>query len=95
LVTRLLNHMRDNNYAAAVPRVAHPEKMESTPMLNLNSTYIQHAIELMPKTGNKGQWRPRTNYFTDIREATRGDIVSDMQFYERPMANGNGHLKSV
>jgi cation diffusion facilitator CzcD-associated flavoprotein CzcO len=88
MVTRLLSYMKRNGYVAAVPRVDHPENMESTPMLNLNSTYIQHAITMMPKTGSKGQWKPRTNYFSDMREAKKGDILSDLQFYRKPVANG-------
>jgi cation diffusion facilitator CzcD-associated flavoprotein CzcO len=88
MVTRLLNYMKKNGYVAAAPRVEHPERMESTPMLNLNSTYIQQAISIMPKTGSQGQWRPRTNYFSDMREAKKGDILSDLEFYRKPIDNG-------
>jgi hypothetical protein len=93
LITRLLNYMHAKGFVAAVPRLEHPEKMKSTPMLNLNSTYIQKAISIMPRAG-EGQWAARSNYFTDIKEATRGDIVSGQQFYKENVVNGVSAAKS-
>ncbi|KAF2430049.1 monooxygenase flavin-binding family protein-like protein [Tothia fuscella] len=80
MITRLLNYMAKNGFKAAVPRVEEGEEMESTPMLNLNSTYLQRASGMMPKSGNKGQWRPRTNYFSDMSAARWGDITSGLEF---------------
>jgi cation diffusion facilitator CzcD-associated flavoprotein CzcO len=88
MMTRLMNYMSKNGYAAAVPRVDDPDKMERMPMLNLNSTYLQRAFSLMPKTGNKGQWRPRTNYFSDMSAAKWGDITTNMQLYKKHQMNG-------
>lgn len=93
LITRLLNYMHKNGTVAAVPRLEHPEMMKSTPMLNLNSTYIQKAIAIMPKAG-EGQWASRSNYFTDMKEATRGDIVSGLQFYKESVVNGGLGVKN-
>lgn len=87
LIARLLNMMQKKGVVAAVPRLEHPEKMKSVPMLNLNSTYIRKAAGIMPKAG-EGQWAPRSNYFVDIKEARWGDIVSGLQFYKHQMANG-------
>lgn len=81
MVTRLITYMKTNGYSAAVPRLEDPASMPSTPMLNLNSTYIQNALSQMPKSGANGQWVPRSNYFSDYREATKGDIITDLQFY--------------
>jgi cation diffusion facilitator CzcD-associated flavoprotein CzcO len=80
LLTRLMSHMHAHGYQAAIPRVQNPEKMSTAPMLNLNSTYIASAIAVMPKTGSEGQWRPRTNYFSDMKEAKRGDVLSGLEF---------------
>ncbi|KAE9984971.1 hypothetical protein BLS_000550 [Venturia inaequalis] len=79
LLTRLMNNMHAKGYQAAIPRAENPN-METAPMLNLNSTYISTAINKMPKTGSEGQWKARTNYFTDISEAKKGDITSSLQF---------------
>ena len=89
MMTRMMNYMKRNGYVAAVPRLENPDSMPSTPMLNLNSTYIQNAVSIMPKAGTTGQWRPRSNYFRDIREATRGDITTDIQFYRESVPNGS------
>jgi cation diffusion facilitator CzcD-associated flavoprotein CzcO len=94
LVTRLLNTMQKKGAVAAVPRLKNPESMKSTPIFNLSSTYLVAAKSVMPKTGT-GQWAPRTNYFTDIREAKRGDIETGLQFLKpAPVANGSAHSEA-
>ncbi|KIW08976.1 uncharacterized protein PV09_00884 [Verruconis gallopava] len=94
---RLYNYMKSNGYLAAVPRLENPEAMPATPMLNLNSTYIQNALSAIPKSGATGQWKPRKNYFSDLREAKSGDITTDLQFYRAGSsfvaANGNADRK--
>lgn len=72
LLTRLMNYMRSNGHKVAIPRLPNPEAMKPLPMLNLNSTYIHNAKDIMPKAGSEGQWRPRSNYFRDIMVAKRG-----------------------
>ena len=81
MVVRLLGDMKRSGYVAAVPRLNNPENMPSTPMLNLNSTYIKNALTVMPKAGAVGQWKPRSNYISDLREAKRGDLITDLEFY--------------
>lgn len=92
MVTRLMRYMSENKIQAAVPRVKEGDSMGDTPMLNLNSTYIQKAIAVMPKTGT-GQWAPRTNYFSDMKEAKKGDILTNLQMYKegvKTIGTGNG-----
>jgi cation diffusion facilitator CzcD-associated flavoprotein CzcO len=79
-VTRLLNAMKKKGAKAVVPRLANPESMKATPVLNLNSTYIQRALDILPKTGTSGPWRPRSNYFSDISEAKWGNIEEGMEY---------------
>jgi len=88
LVVRLMNDMRKKGYVAAVPRLQNPEDMPSTPFLNLNSTYIKNALSVMPKVGAVGQWKPRVNYFLDLKEAKFGDIVSDLEFFKEGQSKG-------
>ncbi|KAF2668530.1 FAD/NAD(P)-binding domain-containing protein [Microthyrium microscopicum] len=80
LFTRLINKMHQKGAGAVIPRLPNPEAMKPTPMLNLNSTYIVKAMDAMPKSGSEGNWRPRTNYFQDYKEAKWGDIESGMEF---------------
>lgn len=88
LFVRLINDMKRNDYVAAIPRLDNPEAMPSTPFLNLNSTYIKNALQQMPKTGAVGQWKPRVNYFLDLKEAKWGDITSDLEFFKEGQSNG-------
>jgi hypothetical protein len=86
--------MKRHGYAAAVPRLKNPENMPTMPMLNLSSTYVQNALDVIPKTGATGQWKPRTNYFSDLKDAKRGDITTDMQFY-RPATSSHDPSRNV
>ena len=91
LCMRLLNGMARRGVEAAVPRLANPEAMTPTPMLNLSSTYIQKALHQMPKAGSEGQWRPRSNYIMDLKEAKLGDIETALEFLPKAKANGVAH----
>ncbi|KAH7042663.1 hypothetical protein B0J12DRAFT_204976 [Macrophomina phaseolina] len=81
LVTRLIGHMRQKGMTSAVPRIGSSEDLQPIPVLNLNSTYVEKAKDVMPKAGDKGPWMPRRSYFTDIWNAKFGDINTGLQFY--------------
>jgi cation diffusion facilitator CzcD-associated flavoprotein CzcO len=95
-VTRLLNTMAKKGARAAVPRLDHPERMKPTPMLNLNSTYIQKALKSMPKSGSAGPWKPRTNYVSDMAAAKYGNIEEGIEYLVPGQKSdakwGNGHI---
>lgn len=80
LVCRLINYMKKNGATSATPRVANPEKLKSMPVLDLNSTYIAKAKGAMPKAGNMGPWKARSNYFVDYYNAKFGDINTGLEF---------------
>jgi hypothetical protein len=92
MVTRLLKLMEKKGAEAVVPRLTNAEDMMPTPLLNLNSTYIQKALNVMPKVGSVGQWKPRTNYLTDIKEAKYGDIQTGLEFLSSKGMNGHTHI---
>jgi cation diffusion facilitator CzcD-associated flavoprotein CzcO len=77
---RLINEMHRTGTGAVVPRVPNPDKMKPMPVLDLNSTYIKKGKGVLPKTGDSGPWRARTNYFTDIREAKWGSIHNGLEY---------------
>jgi cation diffusion facilitator CzcD-associated flavoprotein CzcO len=79
-LTRLLVEMTRRGARAVIPRVDDAEKMSPKPVLNLNSTYIKRGKSVLPMTGDRGPWKPRTNYFTDLREAKWGSIQNGLEY---------------
>ncbi|KAI9052029.1 hypothetical protein LZ554_004283 [Drepanopeziza brunnea f. sp. 'monogermtubi'] len=80
LVCRLLKHMDANKETSAVPRLGRETKITASPMLNLNSTYIEKAKGELPKAGDVGPWKPRKNYLTDYWTAGYGSVTDGLQF---------------
>jgi hypothetical protein len=68
--------------AEVVPRCSEDQKeiMEERPVLNLNSTYVKAGKSVLPKAGDRGQWKPRSYYWEDILMAWYGDIKSSMDW---------------
>lgn len=79
-ITRLLNEMHKRGARAVVPRLKYGEKMTPQPVLDLNSTYIKKGKGVLPMTGDRGPWRARSNYFSDIREAKWGSIHNGLEY---------------
>ncbi|TGO72608.1 hypothetical protein BELL_0436g00100 [Botrytis elliptica] len=79
VLVRLLKHMRENNIVSAVPKV-HGNKMDSQPMLNLSSTYVEKAKGYMPMAGDRGPWKPRQNYLVDYWVAQYGNLTEELEF---------------
>jgi cation diffusion facilitator CzcD-associated flavoprotein CzcO len=89
MITRLLKYMHEHSLAAAIPTLDHgqKQKMKRQALLNLTSTYIESGRRCMPQTG-EGQWARRSNWFQDMREAKRGDMLSDLEFCSKKQHNG-------
>ncbi|KAK6603847.1 hypothetical protein H4I95_05750 [Botrytis cinerea] len=79
VLVRLLKHMRENNIVSAVPKV-HGDKMNSQPMLNLSSTYVEKAKGYLPMAGDRGPWQPRQNYLVDYWVAQYGNLTEELEF---------------
>lgn len=79
ILVRLLKHMRENNFSSTVPRV-HGNKMKSTPLLNLKSTYVEEAKGYLPMAGDRGPWKPRRNYLVDYWVERYGNLTEDLEF---------------
>lgn len=78
-LVRLLNYMKDNNYAIATPSCDH-NQMEVVPLLNLSSGYLQRAEPYMPRAGNKKNWKMRDNFFKDWINFKIDSVKDDMKF---------------
>ena len=80
LVCRLLKQM-DKTKEGAVTATIDPDlKMNPSPMLNLNSTYIEKAKGDLPKSGDVAPWTPRSNYLTDYWVAGYGNLSNGLKY---------------
>jgi cation diffusion facilitator CzcD-associated flavoprotein CzcO len=82
MVCRMLKQMDKEGVVEVVPRRTQEEKasMQETPLLRLSSTYIRRAKDILPKAGDRGQWKARSYYFKDILMAWFGDIKSGTEW---------------
>ena len=82
MVCRMLKQMDKEGVVEVVPRRTEQEKasMQETQLLRLSSTYIKKAKDILPKTGDQGQWKARSFYFKDILMAWFGDIKSGTEW---------------
>lgn len=61
---RLLNHLRRNGLRVCTP-VRDPAVQEQ-PFLDFSSGYVQRALPLLPKQGDRKPWRLYQNYLLDL-----------------------------
>ncbi|MGK5685060.1 flavin-containing monooxygenase [Actinoplanes sp. URMC 104] len=80
-VCRLLRHMDRHGYAVARP--SEPE-VQGRPLLDLSSGYVQRALDLFPRQGDRAPWIVRQNYLRDVITTPRADVTRDMTFEEVP-----------
>lgn len=80
LITRLLSHMKGRGMVAATPRLAHPERLKPVPLLNLSSTYLRVATDVLPQSSSTGPWKAKSNYFVDMYYALFGNITDGLEF---------------
>lgn len=82
MVCRILKQMRKEGVSEVVPRCSEKQKsaMKEKPVLNLTSTYVKEGARVLPRAGDRGQWRPRSYYYEDILMAWYGDIKSSMDW---------------
>ncbi|KAL9047246.1 MAG: hypothetical protein Q9214_000129 [Letrouitia sp. 1 TL-2023] len=81
LVCRLLKTMRQQGFAAAIPRIEPADDgMKGAPSLHLRSTYVIKGADALPKTGDKAPWLPRSHYFFDMYDAKFANISKGLQF---------------
>jgi monooxygenase len=75
LVTRLLRHLRERDYAwAMAPDPG--DDVRRLPLLDLSSGYVQRSLDSFPAQGPSAPWRVRQNYTLD-RLALRRHRLDD------------------
>jgi cation diffusion facilitator CzcD-associated flavoprotein CzcO len=83
MVVRMLKYMKRTGQGVAVPRPQNASDMKSMSPFNLNSTYVEKGQGDLPRAGDKGPWRARRNYMSDLWDATHGDLKDGIQFYKK------------
>ncbi|CAH0045918.1 unnamed protein product [Clonostachys solani] len=79
LLMRLLRTMKAKSATSVTPRVPKDADMKVEPCFKLGSTYLKNTLAVFPKDG-EGQWRFKTQYMSDMWDATWGDIVTNLEF---------------
>lgn len=79
-VCRILKHMAKESMAVVIPRMESTEGLRLVPVLDLKSTYVQVGGKAFPRCGDKGPWRPRSNYLWDFCEASWGSLKNGLEF---------------
>jgi monooxygenase len=70
---RLINYMDRRGYAACTPR--RNRSVESEPLIDFSSGYIQRAIDQFPRQGSKKPWRLYQNYVRDLVSLRFGAVA--------------------
>ena len=63
-VCRLINHMQVKDLDYVVPVL--PDGLETLPMLDFSSGYVQRALHTLPKQGATPPWQTYQNYLQDM-----------------------------
>lgn len=80
LFCRVIKHMNQNGYTAAIPTISEQEKQNPQSVSPLSSTYVKASADKMPNCGSSGPWKPREYYFKDSWKAERCDLNDGMRF---------------
>lgn len=78
---RLLNHMTAKEYAVCRPQA--DGRTKPSPLLNLNSGYIQRAPKNLPKGGDRNPWKLYQNYLQDLMMLRFSRIEDGTMTFER------------
>lgn len=77
---RLLGHMRDNGLTSCTPQRP-ADTMDHRPLLDFGAGYVQRAIAMLPKQGDRYPWQMTFSYFADSKLFRRGRVdEAELQF---------------
>ncbi len=82
-VCRLLNHMRATSRRQCAP-VNRDPSIVRRPALDLNSGYVQRALERIPKQGSAFPWRVHQSYLRDTWDMRRGGVHDGVLVFSEP-----------
>ncbi|RKF65629.1 FAD-containing monooxygenase EthA [Golovinomyces cichoracearum] len=82
LFCRLLKYMRTHNISSVIPHLSESDlkSIQCQPSLDLKSTYIKVASNILPKSGDKSPWQSKRNYIKDSWGARYSDLKNGLLF---------------
>lgn len=78
--TSTISYPRDGHAKADQSVALEWQGMGKRKILNLSSTYVNKALQSLPKSGDRGPWQPRNNYFVDGWGALYGSLTKGIRF---------------
>lgn len=92
---RLLSHMDANGYDTVRPEVSDPA-MAARPLLDFGAGYVQRALHLLPKQGDRGPWTMSMNYYDDVKSLRNGPVTDpNLRFATSPKSAAAGRHVAV
>jgi monooxygenase len=82
-VCRLLTHLHAHGERQCMPHNT-DVTVASTPILGLQSGYIQRSAHLLPKQGTKFPWQVHQSYLRDYRALKMSDIEDSVMQFSNP-----------
>jgi monooxygenase len=83
-VCRLLEHMRERGLRQCTPR-NRDSAVQPENALTFSSGYVQRALPMLPKQGNKVPWRLHQNYAQDLLALRYGTITDGVMIFSNPV----------
>jgi hypothetical protein len=79
-LTRLMSKLDEQGQRSATPVVPDDNGviMNRVSFMKMQSTYLTKGRGDMPSAGDKYPWLPRGNYFSDMWDATYGNVMQDI-----------------
>ena len=79
-LTRLMSRLDEQGQRSATPVVPDDNGviMNRVSFMKMQSTYLTKGRGDMPSAGDKYPWLPRGNYFSDMWDATYGNVMQDI-----------------
>ena len=72
-----MNYMKNAGYQSVTPRA--PDDMDTRLWLDFQAGYIQRAVDIMPKQGDRDPWQNIQNYKRDRSHIGKVSIADDIQ----------------
>jgi len=86
---RLMNHMKRRGFAVCTPRHS-GVAANGGPFLNLNSGYIQRALDKLPRQGVEEPWKLYQNYLLDFLMMKLRRLDDGALVFTKSVAHGDG-----
>jgi monooxygenase len=81
---RLLNHMSAKRIQIALP--AREADVAEVPFLDFTSGYVQRALKILPKQGDRAPWKLHQNYALDMASLKLGKVEDGVMKFRRTAA---------